>query len=79
MKIGRCLTDEGQIEEVEKPLRNSLAKDRPTVVLFVTVSGVNSRGLIRRSYHVQVKEASTIRVVVQTNGPHELYCIQQRP
>ena len=41
------LTDEGQIKEVEEPLRNPLAKDRPTVVLVITVSGVNSCGQAR--------------------------------
>ena len=47
VEIRRHLTDEGQVEEVEEPLRNVLAKDWPAVVFFMTVSGVNSCGEIR--------------------------------
>ena len=47
MELGGHLTDKGQIKEVEEPLRNPLAKDRPTVVLVITVSGVNSCGQAR--------------------------------
>jgi hypothetical protein len=44
MKIEGYLTDEGQVEEVEEPLWDVLAKDRPTVILFIAVPGVNSCG-----------------------------------
>lgn len=40
---GDDLTDEGQIEDVEEPLWNHLAKDWPAVVFFVTVPGINLR------------------------------------
>ena len=40
--MGEDLTDEGQVEEVEEPLWDALAKDWPAVVLFTTVSGVNT-------------------------------------
>ena len=72
MEVEGYLTDEGQIEEVKEPLRDTLAKDRPAIVLLAAAPGINSRGRIRFSCHVQVKEASTISVVVQTKGPHEL-------
>ena len=47
MKIRGHLTDEGQIEEVEEPLRKPLAQDRPAIVLVMTVSGVSSCGQVR--------------------------------
>jgi len=40
MEIGwGDLTDKGQVDEVEKPLWDTLAKDWPAVVLFVTIPG----------------------------------------
>ena len=47
VKIEGHLTDEGQIEEVEQPLRNAFTKDRPAIVLFVAVTRVSSGGRIR--------------------------------
>ena len=41
---GGKLTDEGQVQEVEEPLWDALAKDWPAVVFFTSTSGVNSCG-----------------------------------
>lgn len=61
---------------MEEPLRDGFAKDWPAVVLFMTVSGVNTCGHTRHSYRVQVEKASAVRVVVHTNGPYELYQVK---
>jgi hypothetical protein len=44
MEVEGYLTDEGQIEEVKKPLWDALAKDRPAIVLLVAIPNINSRG-----------------------------------
>jgi hypothetical protein len=72
-RVGEDLTDEGQIEDVEEPLWNLLAKDWPAVVFFVTAPGINlhEQG-IRWPHYVRIEEASAVCVVVQTDRPDEL-------
>ena len=60
--VGGNITDEGQVEEVEEPLRDILAKDRPAVVFFMTALGLIHAG--RSGDHIAYKLKKPLRYVL---------------